>query len=153
MSDDRFDELIDDAAKSMTSAPPDASLAHRVSKRIAEEGERRTTRWRQPWVLVPIASACVLVVAVFVARENSRHVRLKPDAAPVTNVAPASQYVERPFQGRGDLRREVVVPLPPLTTPAIEPIDVDRLELAPVALSQIEINPIAIDRIEIAAMP
>src|SRR5437667_12901570 len=111
MLDDHFDEpadeLIDDVAKSMTSAPADVSLAHRVSTRIAEAGGRRAARWRQPWVVVPIASACVLALAVFVAREDSGHVRLKPDATPVAPpsiAAPAGSpgFVERPFQSRGD---------------------------------------------------
>src|SRR5438094_163583 len=148
MSDDRFDDLVDDVAKSMTSVPPDASLAQRVSSRIAEEGERRAARWL-PWVLAPVASAFVVMLAVFVARESS--VRLKPDATPVTNVA-TTPYVGRPFQGRQDFQRRVDrgpenldrgperAALQPL--PRVEPIEVDRLEVAPLALSRIEINPI-----------
>jgi hypothetical protein len=46
------------------------------------------------------------------------------------------------------------VPLPSLTTPTIEPIEVDRLDVQPlVEMDEIQISPIAIDRIEIAAMP
>ena len=44
--------------------------------------------------------------------------------------------------------------LPPLATPTIEPIDVDRLDVQPlVEMDEIQIGPIALDRIEIAAMP
>ena len=164
MLDDRFDELVDDVAKSMTAVPPDPSLAQRVSRRIAEEGERRAARWR-PWVLVPVASACVVMLAVFVARENS--VRLKPDAPPVasppTIAAPAGSpdFVERPFQGRGDrgperpaLRRDAVVQQAELQQITVPPIELDRLDVQPlVEMDVIQISPIAIDRIEIAAMP
>ena len=164
---DRFDELVDDVAKSMTAAPPDASLAHRVSTRIAEAAgdDGRRPVWTRPWVLVPVASVCVLIVAVVVTREGS--VRLKPDATPVTPpsiIAPVGSpgLVERPFQGRGDrgpenldrgperpaLRKEAVEPQRELA-----PIEVDRLEVTSLALGQIEIDPIAIDRIEITAMP
>jgi hypothetical protein len=168
MLDDRFIELIDEVAKSMTAAPPDASLAQRVSKRIAEEGERRTT-WTRPWVLVPVASACVVMLAMFVARENSGSVRLKPDTTPVTNAAPATpSVVERPFQGRGDrgpenlergperaaLQRNAVVQQAELQQITVPPIEVDRLDVQPlVEMDEIQISPIAIDRIEIAAMP
>ena len=171
------DELIDDVAKSMTAAPPEASLAQRVSTRIAEArannvNVERATRWR-PWVLVPVASACALVLAIFVARENS--VRLKPDTTPVAPppVSPAPQPVERGRgpdrlrQGYGEsaealrakperaaLRRERVTLLARPATPAIEPLEIDRLDVQPlVEMDVIQISPIAIDRIEISAMP
>src|SRR5438105_10244184 len=99
---DRFDELVDEVAKSMTAAPPDASLARRVSTRIAEAAGDNAQRpvWTRPWVLVPVASVCVLIVAVVVTREGS--VWLKPDATPVISpsiIAPVGSpgLVERPF--------------------------------------------------------
>ena len=170
MLDDRFDEpadhLIDEVAKSMTAAPPDASLAHRVSKRIADARERRT-RWARPWVLVPVASACVVMLGVFVARENSGKVRLKPDATPAVTKIDDAPVVGRSFQPRlgGDPERvapqtagtpqrqtsRALAQVPPQT---IEPIEVDHLDVQPlVEMDVIQISPIAIDRIEIAAMP
>src|SRR5438270_5620619 len=108
---DRFDELVDelieDIAKSMTAAPPDASLAHRVSTRIAEAAgdDGRRPVWTRPWVLVPVASVCVLIVAVVVTREGS--VPLKPDATLVTPPTIAAPVVGRGFQPRlgGDPER------------------------------------------------
>src|SRR6266850_2796675 len=96
--DELADELIDEVAKSMTAAPPGASLAHRVSKRIAEAAgdDARRAAWTRPWVLVPVASVCVLIVAVVVTREGS--VRLKPDATPVTPPTIAAPVVGRGFQ-------------------------------------------------------
>src|SRR5437879_6391219 len=82
MLDEHLDPLIDDVAREMTAAPPDAQFARRVSMRIAEAGESRRG-WRRPWVLVPVACACALMLAVFVARENP------------------APYVERAFQARG----------------------------------------------------
>src|SRR5690349_6965949 len=70
----------------MTSGPSDGRLAERVAARIAEAPAPR--RWfAQPWVLAPVAAACVLVIAVVVMREPApqQNVRLKPDA---TNVLP-----------------------------------------------------------------
>src|SRR5437868_1577190 len=97
MLDEHLDPLIDDVAREMTAAPPDAQFARRVSMRIAEAGENRRG-WRRPWVLVPVASASALILAVFVTRESS--VRLKPDATTngttngtmnaATNPAPAA---------------------------------------------------------------
>ena len=104
MLDDRLDELVDEVAKSMTAAPPDPLLTQRVWRRIAEEGTAREIRWR-PWVLVPVASAFVVMLAVFVARENSGKVRPAPTTTdvgrPFQGRQTAGPDVERPFQGRG----------------------------------------------------
>ena len=157
MLDDELDPLIDDVARAMTSAPADPDLARRVSARIAEAGDRRAVRWRmmRPWVLVPVASACVLLLAVFVAREGS--VRLKPDATPVTTsstrpgAAPPRPPVASGFRrtDTGEPRR--LPDVPPATVALLE---VKRLDVQPlVEMDAIQISPIAIDRIEIAAMP
>jgi len=160
MTDD-LDRIIDDVARQMTSAPPDAELARRVSARVAEAGHRRSA-WVRPWVLVPIASAAVVLLAIFVARDQPVRdaVRLKPDATPVERVQPSvgqAPVVGRPFQGRQagperpGLQRATAPELPP---PAIAPLEVDRLVVPPlVEMSAIEISPIAFDRIEISAMP
>jgi len=164
---DELDKLIDEVARDMTSAPPRDGLTRRVSMRIAAgDGVRSAWRLPRPWVLVPIASACVLLLAVFVARQGS--VQLKPDAVPV------APDVGRPFEGRrggadspapqeaaraGDPER--VAPRnrqaqasPELPAPTLEPIPVDRLELQPIVeMTAIDIRPIDIDRIEITAMP
>jgi hypothetical protein len=161
MSDD-LDTIIDDVAKAMTAAPTDPEFARRVSMRIADAGARRPI-WSRPWVLVPIASACVLVLAMVVGREKP--VPLTPDATPrvgtPTIVAPAAtapampsgDFVERGFQPRGPERAALrTAPIAP--PPAIAPIEVDRLDIQPlVEMDAIQISPIAIDRIDIAAMP
>src|SRR5256885_12116663 len=85
MADNRLDPLIDEIANAMTAAPSHPELARRVSMRIAEANERRASRrrpWR-PWILVPVASVCVLLLAIFVVRERP------------------GPYVERAFQARG----------------------------------------------------
>ena len=134
MVDDHLDTLIDDVAKTMTAAPADPELARRVSMRIAEEGDRRMLR---PWVLVPVASACVVLLAVFVARERPG----RQDAGP-----------ERP--GPRNPRVTASPALLPAPSMTLERIDVDRLDVQPlVEMDAIQISPIAIDRIEIAAMP
>jgi hypothetical protein len=158
--DNNLDDVIGDVAKEMTAVPADARFAERVSTRIAEAGDRRA-RWSRPWILVPVASACALVLAVVVGRHGS--VRLKPDAttktAPgIAKVEQRGPHVERAFQARGDGDPERVAPqiamLPDLPPPVIAPIEVDRLSVQPIVeMSAIDISPIAIDRIEISAMP
>ena len=156
MLDDDLDPLIDDVARAMTSAPAGPDLARRVSTRIAEDGDRRvrSTMWR-PWMLVPVASVSVLVLAVFVAREGS--VRLKPDATPVTTpstrpgAAPPRPPVASAFRrtDTGEPRR-----LPDVPPARVAPLEVERLDVQPlVEMDAIQISPIAIDRIDIAAMP
>ena len=151
--DEHLDPLIDDVAKAMTAASADTDLARRVSMRIAETRERRTL-WSRPLVLVPFASACVLLVAVFAGHE-------KP--------MPEAPYVERAFQARvnGGAPERValrnpqtqIARLPEPQPTTIAPIQLDRLAVQPIVemsainVSAIDINPIPIDRIDISAMP
>jgi hypothetical protein len=163
MVDDNLDALIDDVAKTMTAAPVGPELARRVSVRIEEEANRRAARVRmpRPWVLVPVASACVLLLAVFVARERRVTDIVRPTPAPTT------PFVGGPLQGRQDAAPEGPGPRNPRVTaeagdpervaPQMQefaPIEVDRLDVQPlVEMDEIQISPIAIDRIEITAMP
>jgi hypothetical protein len=153
---DDLDLLIDDVAKTMTSAPAREGLAMRVAARVVNQGEGDRGSWFRPWVMAPIAAAVAVVVAVFVAREGS--VRVKPDATKTIAAAAApvvEPVVERPFQGRGRVAgvridRDAV----PVALPTVEPIEVDRLDIQPlVEMNAIQIAPIAIDRIDISAMP
>src|ERR1043166_6816004 len=87
----------------MTAGPSDGRLAERVAARIAEAPAPR--RWfAQPWVLAPVAAACVLVIAVVVMREPApqQNVRLKPDATNVdaTNVLPDVTIARAPPEPR-----------------------------------------------------
>src|SRR5258706_652131 len=144
MVDDELDPLIDEVAREMTSAPPRDGLARRVSMRIAagDRGDdiRSAVRLPQPWVLVPVASACVVLLAVFVARQGS--VRLKPDATTVSappvasgfsrtgDVAPRAGGPERAaLQTVERVARPTPRELPELPPETIPPIAVDRLEI------------------------
>ena len=150
--DDRIDTLIDEVAQAMTSAPPAGDeFARRVSRRIAEAGERRTS-WFRPWVLVPLAAAILLIVLV----------RLKPDTTGIhpqpVATAPVVARVDSPAP-------PVDVVTAPRTTPApaaiarIQPVAMAPIEIDPIAIeplvetNAVQITPIAIDRIDIAAMP
>ena len=149
-----MDNAIDEVAREMTSAAPDAGLARRVMTAIASgEGERtRATLWRplwKKWILAPAAAMCALAIAVFVARDNPAPiapatpvVRLKPDAttkATPNAATPAAVQAAR------------TLPAPAVT---IEPLRLDAIDIQPLARSeQIEINAIAIEHIEISAMP
>ena len=150
MLDDDLDPLIDDVARAMTSAPAGPDLARRVSMRIADtDGRGARSSMRRPWMLVPVASLCALVLAVYVTRQRARDTR--------------EPYVERGFQprGRGPERAALQPPvqtpahrLPAPAAAAIEPIAFDRVDIQPlVEMDTIQISPIAIDRIDIAAMP
>jgi hypothetical protein len=156
------DPLIDDVAKAMTSEPSDGRLAERVAARIAEAPAPR--RWfAQPWVLAPVAAACVLVIAVVVLREKpapQQNVRLKPDATNVLSDVTIARATPEPRaaspEGRAPSSEPRVASRVPIDLPAltVEPIEVDRLVVQPlVETNAIQIAPIAIDRIEISPMP
>ena len=167
---DHIDTLIDDVARemtTMTSAQSDADFARRVSRRIADTGERRGT-WLtglRPWVLAPIAAAIVLVVAVMVVRRTPETVRPKPDATESATVGLTFDSAQgTPSDSRGvkadTTYVQPVAALPRIVSivdapaPAVEPIEIHALDVQPlVEMDEIAIGAIAIDRIEIAAMP
>ncbi len=168
MLDTELDTLVDDVAKGMTAAPPDAQLAHRVAMRIAGlNAPRERAHWMRAWILVPAAGVCALLVAVFVARDNVRQeqkVRLKPDttgiranaAVPATGdaVTETGDPERVVLRTTGGVQPRVRGPERAALLPGtLAPLQLDAIEVAPMALSQIDINPIAIDRIEISAMP
>jgi hypothetical protein len=156
MSQDDFDpaidQAIDEVAKVMTSAPADPRLARRVAARLGER-ERRSFR---PWILVPLASAAIIVLAVFVARERSAEItsapRVERPPAPAARlsepVAQTPKPIARPRSQSA--ARRLTAPLP-----AVAPIEIDRVDVQPlvVDIREIVIQPIAINQIEISAMP
>jgi hypothetical protein len=153
MSND-FDTTIDDVAREMTSAPVDANLARRVVARIADGETARRSIWTRPGLLAPLAAACVIVVAVFVA---GRRTPVVP--APIVVSAPeptAVQPVERADEPRSVriTSRPRAVPLPPLREMDVAPLAVERLDVMPIVQAeQIQIDPIAIAHIDISPMP
>ena len=155
MLDDELDPLIDDVAKAMTEAPPDAQLAHRVSMRLAGERDASRAVWARPWVLVPMASACV-VLARRLRRAGEASFNEAGRRHRAASVEQAGCGAALPGAAKAGLTARptkpmMVLELPP---PAIAPIEVDRLEVQSlVEMSAIELSPIAIDRIEITAMP
>jgi len=176
---DALDIIIGDVARGMTAAAPGDDLARRVSVRIADAETARAQRaWFRPWVLAPAAAACLLVLAVLVARET-RKSELLPPAPTVASVTPPAVVTPerpegpatKPLEPAVASRRTAVeqvtrriraavlpaaLPEDVAVTPlALAPIEgIDRLDVQPLARSErIDINPIAINRIEIAAMP
>jgi hypothetical protein len=173
---DAIDRLIGDVARSMTTAPSSADLARRVSTRIAGEDARRGHRsWARSWVLAPAAAACVLLLAVFVARETRESpppvrgaiARPAPSAPDSVTREPAPRDVGEPrapgARGRAGVEQPArrspsaaaSIPdaaIPPLALPPIAAIE--RIEVSPIARGdQIDITGIAIERLEIAPMP
>lgn len=174
---DAIERLIGDVARTITASPPKAGLVRRVEARIAGEGTRSAFRsWGRSWVLAPAAAACVLLLAVFVARETRESAppvrgaiaRPTPSAPDTVTGEPAPREVSEPrAPGAHDragveqaTRRSpsVVASIPPdATIPplALPPISViERMDVPPIARGdQIDITGIAIERIEIAPMP
>jgi hypothetical protein len=169
---DAIERLIGDVARTMTASPPRAGLVRRVETRIAGEGTRRGFRsWGRSWVLAPAAAACVLLLAVFVARETRESppvrgamARPAPSAPDTVAQERAPREVSEPgARGRAGVeqatRRSPSVAasipeaaIPPLALPPISAIE--RMEVPPIARGeQIDITGIAIERIEIAPMP
>jgi hypothetical protein len=161
---EQVDALIDDVAQTMTSAPAGDDFARRVSARIAEAGERRTSRVR-PWVLVPVAAACVLLLAVVLVRmkpdateagrqgaPEDQTVRLRADPTRETTIDKTARVETARPQRNAPLPR--IVPIGDALAPQVNPIEISALDVAPlVEMDFLEISPIAIDRIEISAMP
>ena len=166
-SSDAIDVIIGDVAREMTAAAPGDGLARRVSVRIAEaEADRARRTWFRPWVLAPAAAACLLVLAVFVARDT-RKPELRPPAPTIANTAPLVVAAPVKHQAPPETPKPIAASRRPAAVPAatlpadvavaplaFAPIDgIERIDLQPLARSeQIDINPIAINRIEIAAM-
>jgi hypothetical protein len=166
---DAIDRLIGDVARSMTTAPSSADLARRVSTRIAGEDARRGHRsWARSWVLAPAAAACVLLLAVFVARETRESPPpVRGAIARPAPSAPAPRDVGEPrapgARGRAGVEQAArrspsaaaSIPdaaIPPLALPPIAAIE--RIEVSPIARGdQIDITGIAIERLEIAPRP
>lgn len=157
---DDLNELIDDVAKEMTSAPGDANLAKRVGARTEEVAIRSATFWTRPVLLAPIALACTIAVAIFIARDR-RAIAPRSVAPPIVEitrepaarVAPVEDAPQSQTARRAVPRRRVT-PLLVVRDIAVAPIVVDRVDVAPIVRAeQIEIDPIAITRIEIPPMP
>jgi hypothetical protein len=173
---DAIERLIGDVARTMTASPPRAGLARRVETRIAGEGARRRRRrfnsWGRSWVLAPAAAACVLLLAVFVARETresrpavrdaiGRPAPSAPDTvtqerAPLEVSEPGARGragVEQPTRRSPSVAASIpAAAIPPLALPPISAIE--RMEVPPIARGdQIDITGIAIERLEIAPMP
>jgi hypothetical protein len=168
--DPMIDPIINDVAREMTTAPATAGLAGRIATRIAAGEATRRRVWARPSVLVPLAAACVLIVAAFVARQRTVEPPRKPaaemtraasaDAAPDRSVATQSvgrrrrrvAYVAAAARERRQDRR--VAPSPALPAIDITPLELDGLAIMPlVQAGHIDLDPIAIARIEIAPMP
>jgi hypothetical protein len=146
------DSLIDDVAREMTSVPPGADLAARVTARIEAEGLSRRA-WRHPWLLSPVAAVALIVMAVVVARRASNHTAPLPER-PSLVVAPEGAEAPRGAEPRLEQRRETQFRVRGLEPPSIAPISVERIDVAPLARADaIEIAPIGIERIAIDAMP
>jgi len=164
-----IDPIIDDVARQMTTAPADAALAARIATQIAASSATRRRAWARPLTLVPLAAACVLIVAAFVVRQLT----VEPPRKPATAVArSASAYavpdrsvtilsVERqrgrvsniaaPARERKNMRAAPSAVLPAID---VAPLEVNGLDIMPLVQAEdIHIDPIAIARIEIAPMP
>jgi hypothetical protein len=164
---DAIERLIGDVARTMTASPPRAGLVRRVETRIAGEGTRSGFRsWGRSWVLAPAAAACVLLLAVFVARETRKSpapvrgaiARPAPSAPDTVAQERAPREVSEPRAPRAPsvAASSAALPadtaIPPLALPPISAIE--RIEVMPIARGdQIDITGIAIERIEIAPMP
>jgi hypothetical protein len=154
---DDLNHVIDDVAREMTAASVDANLARRVAARLADADVPRGRVWTRAVFLAPIAAACVIVVAIFVARDGTR---VAPAPTPIAAVAwqrtsvDGEAPVTQPPPARAPVRRQRTAPLAAVQEMNLTRIVVDNVDVAPIVQTeQIEIDPIAIARIEIPPMP
>jgi len=158
MTDD-LDRLIGEVARGLTARPPRDGFAQRVARRLA--GERPGARRRAAaWLLAPAAAACVLALAVFLARETRtpepppaiRTARSELVAPPVASTEPrrAIEAVRRESRTVPPATANVALP----DDLAVAPLAVPPIDVPPLARGdQIDIAAIALERIEIAPMP
>jgi hypothetical protein len=81
-----WDDRIDEAARRLTEGAPSAGFRSRVVAKLDE----RPRRWSRAWLLAPVATAAIVVIAVVMPREEIPDVALKPEtlAAEKTDVGP-----------------------------------------------------------------
>jgi hypothetical protein len=175
---DDLDRAIDEVAREITSGNVDGDFARRVSVRLKDadaEAVRPTRVWSRAWLLVS-ATACVAVLAVFLAREvrqsrpsfqqspqSPSAVRFRPDATVATAGAAAAATSAAAVTTAAGPKPVDTSPaalsVAMLRDPDFEPLTTAPIEMASLDVSPltgvmpIEIAAIAIDRIEIAAMP
>ena len=159
-----LDHIIDDVAREMTSVPAGHGFTHRVQLCIETAQRARRSLWIRSALLAPLAAACILAVAVFVARDNAP-VERRPAPAPSAIVSSAPTVVTRGDEGAVahvpsavPVRTASTARVPPSPLPAIEipPLEIERLDVTPMVQAlqlEIEIDPIAIAQIEIPQMP
>src|SRR5262245_40071976 len=140
---DRLDSLIGDVARGLTAQPPREDFAQRVAMRVAGEQSGRDARtWMRAWLLVPAAAACVLALAVFLARETRR-----PEAQPSIGTTARSERVAPPAPAvsTGPRREEAPVRQARrlVQRPAADAVLPENFVVAPLAVPAIDIAPLA----------
>ncbi|MGH9148093.1 MAG: hypothetical protein ACRD1Q_15385 [Vicinamibacterales bacterium] len=171
MKDDRVDDLIDQAARQMTSVNPSADFAAGVFDRIERTHPASSPRWplRSPGRVATAGALALVVVLLFLSSrqtvqgpnpsEPSRITsadNLAETSAPVSSPSvevPAKAVAAQVAPIRSSLvsvqSRRALEPFPTVPPIEIESITLDPIEMAGIEVALLEISPIRIEPVGI----
>jgi hypothetical protein len=171
MKDDRVDDLIDQAARQMTSVNPSPDFAAGVLDRIERANPASGTRWplRWPWRVATAGALALVVVLLFLSSRQTVQRPIPSEPSRITsadNQAETSAPVSSPgvevpakavaAQGapiRSSLvsvqSRHALEPFPTVPPIEIESITLDPIETAGIDVALLEISPIRIEPVGI----
>ena len=172
MEDDRIDDLIDQAARQMTSGNPSADFAGGVLDRIERANAPSGTPWplRSPWRVATAGALALVVVLLFLSSRQTIHGPIPNELSRITSAdnpaetsvpvntpsveAPAKAVATHVAPMRSTRlsvqSRPAPEPFPTVPPIEIESITLDPIEMAGIEVALLEISPIRIEPVGIA---
>jgi hypothetical protein len=171
MEDDRVDDLIDQAARQMTSGNPSAVFAAGVLDRIERANPpsgTETPLW-SPWRFATAGAFALAVLLLFLSSRQTVQGPIPEEPSRITNAdnpteasvpvsspsveAPAKAHVAPIRSTRSSVQsRPAPEPFPTVPPIEIESITLDPIEIAGIEVALLEIAPIRIEPVGIARL-
>ena len=171
MEDDRVDDLIDQAARQMTSGDPSAAFAAGILDRIERANPPSGTQrplW-SPWRFATAGALALVVLLLFLSSRQTVRQPIPSEPSRITsanNLAESSAAVSSrsaeapaeavaapvvaPRSSRVSVQsRRALEPFPTVPPVEIESITLDPIEMAGIDVALLEISPIRIEPVGI----